>query len=958
MKNKLIYSLLLSLVVLISFDLAFAQNPEVYIVGPTQDLCPNTPYCYEVWLSDGAGIVTFTLPIIIASDQYLDGSAIVDPILPGLLVNDLGIRVDGDDHADDSLKLGYNGPDLGPGPHLLAIICITTSNTCGESFTIDTGFMAPHPPSCGHGLPPYRFAGPRNNPNQFAGDYVAVDFTPLTAMCYDGDPECGDNPDEFLACCDSIINKQINATDLCGIVSYTQTSGRGNTDAQTGIYNYFPDCTECDFVDTVCVRVTNVCGNTVDCCFVIYYDQDAPEFTQCWSNKSEHWNQGDIVYSDFAVVDDDCPTPHTLTYSIVDVDPALVDISINSTTGDITFDPHCDDIAGSPHTVTVKVDDDCEFDLCEFDITVTNERPWIICPNDTMWQCCVGPLFLGDVPNGDPDGDQLEVRIDTLVYINGVYPGHPPWCLSMNPDGTDLVLDCCPFKEGLVQFFLIVDDGCWTDTCTFFVQLYGWYEISLLGGSCAEVLPGYNATVNVSIDTGHVPIGGFDLLISYDAGGGINFLSAKTLGDLEDYWEYFTYRYSQQDNCGGGCPSGYIRLVGIYDMPNGMAPGGINLEGDFVELTFQTTEDRSFLGQCFWLDWAWFDCGDNTLSSITGDTLYIAIDTVGWGPLHEFVDGGWCLDPDKGVVPIPCVVFRRGCICLIPPEDDRGDINLNGIANEISDAVLYANYFIYGPGVLGYPADPYYENRVLASDINDDGIVLTVADLVYLIRIITGDANPFPESGEGDYKITPTTNTAQVSYVIGDDMVVRGYAPVDVGAAAFVFRHTGCEVGLPVASDAATHMTIGSSDENGELRVLVYSMDNNSIAAGAYDLFTVPLSGEGTLEMVEVQFSDSKGNVLATTTAKVAPPTAYALMQNYPNPFNAGTAIRFALPMASDWDLRIFNVAGQLVKEFKGYDEAGLINVHWDAKDIASGIYFYKLQTRNFTDTKKMILMK
>ena len=62
--------------------------------------------------------------------------------------------------------------------------------------------------------------------------------------------------------------------------------------------------------------------------------------------------------------------------------------------------------------------------------------------------------------------------------------------------------------------------------------------------------------------------------------------------------------------------------------------------------------------------------------------------------------------------------------------------------------------------------------------------------------------------------------------------------------------------------------------------------------------------------------------------------------------------------MASDWNLRIYNIAGQLVTEFKGYDEAGLINVHWDAKDAASGIYFYKLHARNFTDTQKMILMK
>jgi hypothetical protein len=81
-------------------------------------------------------------------------------------------------------------------------------------------------------------------------------------------------------------------------------------------------------------------------------------------------------------------------------------------------------------------------------------------------------------------------------------------------------------------------------------------------------------------------------------------------------------------------------------------------------------------------------------------------------------------------------------------------------------------------------------------------------------------------------------------------------------------------------------------------------------------------------------------------------------MQNYPNPFNAGTAIRFALPEETDWNVRIYNVVGQLVEEFTGHSSAGYVTVRWDAANSASGIYFYKLAAGNFTDTRKMILMK
>jgi hypothetical protein len=408
------------------------------------------------------------------------------------------------------------------------------------------------------------------------------------------------------------------------------------------------------------------------------------------------------------------------------------------------------------------------------------------------------------------------------------------------------------------------------------------------------------------------------------------------------------------DNCGGGCPTGVIRLIGIGDLPDGVQGGG-HLEGYIVKLIFSTPSDLSYINQCFHISFTWFDCGDNTISDNSGDTLFVAqafVDTLQINPLPDED----CLIgyQNKGIWPLARINFCDGMICIIPPDDDRGDINLNGIANEIADAVLFSNYFIYGPTVLhDYVGIDYFDARVLASDINDDGTPLTIADLVYLIRILTGDAIPYGESGES--KVAPFANAADVTFGIGDEMVVSAYSPVNVGGAAFIFRHTG-EIGTPIATDATSDMTIRSSDANGELRVLVFSMTHNTITSGVNDLFTVPTNGN-TVELVEVQFSDAEGSLLAVNTNKIAPPTAFALLQNYPNPFNAGTQIRFALPVASDWSVGIYNVAGQLVKEFKGASEAGMVSLQWDA-NTASGIYFYKLTAGDFTDTKKMVLMK
>ncbi|HEX2896979.1 MAG TPA: T9SS type A sorting domain-containing protein, partial [candidate division Zixibacteria bacterium] len=88
-------------------------------------------------------------------------------------------------------------------------------------------------------------------------------------------------------------------------------------------------------------------------------------------------------------------------------------------------------------------------------------------------------------------------------------------------------------------------------------------------------------------------------------------------------------------------------------------------------------------------------------------------------------------------------------------------------------------------------------------------------------------------------------------------------------------------------------------------------------------------------------------------------PTEFALQQNYPNPFNPSTDISFSLPKAANVTLEIYNVLGQtiamLVDEHK---EAGVHTITWNAGNVSSGVYFYRLTTPEFVMSKKMLLMK
>lgn len=98
---------------------------------------------------------------------------------------------------------------------------------------------------------------------------------------------------------------------------------------------------------------------------------------------------------------------------------------------------------------------------------------------------------------------------------------------------------------------------------------------------------------------------------------------------------------------------------------------------------------------------------------------------------------------------------------------------------------------------------------------------------------------------------------------------------------------------------------------------------------------------------------------VAVTPTNTNVPSQFELSQNYPNPFNPTTNIKFSLPKATNVQIVIFNSVGQEVKSLVNeYKTAGSYTVDFNASDLASGTYFYKIITSDFTETKKMTLVK
>ena len=99
-----------------------------------------------------------------------------------------------------------------------------------------------------------------------------------------------------------------------------------------------------------------------------------------------------------------------------------------------------------------------------------------------------------------------------------------------------------------------------------------------------------------------------------------------------------------------------------------------------------------------------------------------------------------------------------------------------------------------------------------------------------------------------------------------------------------------------------------------------------------------------------------------TSTAVAEPrthPAVFSLTQNYPNPFNPATTISFTLPSRSSVSLKIFDVSGREVATIVSEEmSAGNYSRQWNAANISSGIYFYRLQAGSFTETRKLVLLR
>lgn len=366
-----------------------------------------------------------------------------------------------------------------------------------------------------------------------------------------------------------------------------------------------------------------------------------------------------------------------------------------------------------------------------------------------------------------------------------------------------------------------------------------------------DVLQGHFHDIDLTLTRCSTAIGGFDLLLGYD-GAALAFAEAELGQHLADCgWEYFSYRYSWNGNCGDSCPSGLIRLIGIAETNNGPNHPDYGCIADaggerLVTLTFFVSNDRTLECTTQPVRFYWQDCGDNSISTANGDSLVlndIIIDLYGDSigpnsgaglPGYFGVPDDPCLQDDRYNI-IRGANFINGAIDIVCSDSLNGgrigDITGNGISFEVADAVMFANYFLYGLDAF----EGHVEYSIEASDCNANGIYLEAADLAYLVRVIVGDALPYPKPDPDP--------TAVLSF---QDYIVTLESTDDVGVVLLVFN-----VAHPAATPTllADDMDMKYALNGDELRVLIFNIGSELIPLGQTDI----LSYQGPATLVDAE---------------------------------------------------------------------------------------------------------
>jgi photosystem II stability/assembly factor-like uncharacterized protein len=279
---------------------------------------------------------------------------------------------------------------------------------------------------------------------------------------------------------------------------------------------------------------------------------------------------------------------------------------------------------------------------------------------------------------------------------------------------------------------------------------------------------------------------------------------------------------------------------------------------------------------------------------------------------------------------------------------NRGDVTLSGGNPDAADALAILKHVVSNPALSA--------EALTYADVNGDTFV-NAYDAYWILYYVANN-NTWPlskavaASGQVEFgNLVPSNNnTVTIPVTV---MNTKG-----VNSVSFEADLNGNNVDVKnLRTSLPSDWIVVSNTENGKIQFAAAGL--TTLTEGTIANIELTIKNKETVATISgnVRLNSELASDISTKIREI--PTEFLLLQNYPNPFNPTTVIKYSIPRLSEVTLKIYDILGREVEKLVDEEKSpGQYEVKFNAKGLASGVYFYRLQAGSFSDTKKFILMK
>ncbi|HMQ79922.1 MAG TPA: T9SS type A sorting domain-containing protein [Ignavibacteria bacterium] len=260
--------------------------------------------------------------------------------------------------------------------------------------------------------------------------------------------------------------------------------------------------------------------------------------------------------------------------------------------------------------------------------------------------------------------------------------------------------------------------------------------------------------------------------------------------------------------------------------------------------------------------------------------------------------------------------------------------------------------------------DSLWEKRFSFTNTSPGGIKIRKINNAYIIGGLTNDTNYRQQIFFANIKLNGDTNFVKTYPTYGRNEFFDDIAVINSNKYVICFDRDSSTVNyssIAMITDSLGNILHKRFFTNtsyfiwGRLSTIVPISNGDILFTGTAKV-TQPFGSE----VVHAIRTDSLLNspVIGISNENENTPSDFNLIQNFPNPFNPVTNIKFDIPKDVNVSIKIYDILGSEVFGVNEYKKAGSYEVKFDGSNLASGIYFYKIDTDRFSDTKKMVLLK